>query len=71
MTTLWLAQYYLETGKREQAEEILRWTRDSAWPTGVLAEQVNPKSRQEVSVSPLNWSQAEYVSTLLDTITEK
>ena len=71
VTTLWLAQYYLETGKREQAEEILRWTRDSAWPTGVLAEQVNPKSRQEVSVSPLNWSQAEYVSTLLDTITEK
>lgn len=71
VTTLWMAQYYLEIGEREKAEEILRWTRDSAWPTGVLAEQVNPNSRQEVSVSPLNWSQAEYVSTLLDTITEK
>lgn len=71
VTTLWMAQYYLETGEREKAEEILRWTRDSAWPTGILAEQVNPKSREEVSVSPLCWSQAEYVSTLLDTITEK
>jgi GH15 family glucan-1,4-alpha-glucosidase len=71
VTTLWLAQYYLETGEHEKADEIVRWTRDSAWSTGVLAEQVNPKSREEVSVSPLNWSQAEYVSTLLDTITDK
>ena len=66
-----LADFVRDTRAGQQAEEILRWTRDSAWPTGVLAEQVNPKSRQEVSVSPLNWSQAEYVSTLLDTITEK
>lgn len=71
VTTLWLAQYYLEIGEADKANEILRWTRDSAWPTGILSEQVRPSTREELSVSPLNWSQAEYVSTLLDTITDK
>ena len=71
VTTLWLAQYHLETGQKQKAEALLRWVRDSAWPTGVLPEQVNPGTRQDVSVAPLNWSQAEYISTLLDTITEK
>lgn len=70
VTSLWVAQYFLETGKVEEAHEILRWTRDSAWSTGVLAEQVNPHSREEVSVSPLCWSQAEYISTMLDTVTD-
>ena len=71
VTTLWLAQYHLETGQKQKAEALLRWVRDSAWPTGVLPEQVNPGTRQDVSVAPLNWSQAEYISTLLDTIAEK
>ena len=49
---------------------MLDWVRDSSWPTGMLSEQINPDTRNEMSVSPLNWSQAEYISTLLDTITE-
>jgi len=70
VTTLWAAQYYLETGETEAAHVMLDWVRDSAWPTGMLSEQINPDTRNEMSVSPLNWSQAEYISTLLDTITE-
>ena len=70
-TSLWLAQYYLEREESEKADAILRWVRDSAWSTGMLTEQVNPKTREEASLSPLCWSQAEYLSTLLDTITEK
>lgn len=71
ITSLWLAQYYLEIGKNDKATKILAWVRDSALATGMLSEQVNPRSRQAMGVSPLTWSQAEYVSTLLDTITEK
>lgn len=69
IASLWMAQYYLEVGLRDKAMQILAWVRDSAMPTGVLFEQVDPSCRQPVSVAPLAWSQAEYVSTLLDTIT--
>lgn len=69
VTSLWAAQYYLEIGEDDEAQAILDWTRDHAWPTGMLCEQINPETGSEISVSPLNWSQAEYVSTMLDTIT--
>lgn len=71
ITALWIAQYYLETENTEGADAIMRWVRDAAASTGVLAEQINPATHEELSVAPLCWSQAEYVSTLLDTITEK
>ena len=70
VTSLWMAQYFLETNQDDRAWGILNWVRDNAWPTGVLTEQIDPKTHEEVSVAPLCWSQAEYVSTLLDTITE-
>ncbi|OYX38190.1 hypothetical protein B7Z00_02385 [Candidatus Saccharibacteria bacterium 32-50-10] len=71
VTTLWMAQYNLETGDTKAAQVALDWVRDIAWSTGVMPEQVDPLTREESSVSPLTWSQAEYVSTLLDTITDK
>lgn len=71
VTTLWLAQYYLEVGHLDRGENIVKWVRDHMWATGVLSEQIDPITRDELSVAPLNWSQAEYVSTLLDTVTEK
>lgn len=70
VTSLWMAQYYLEVGRQDEAHQLLDWARDCMWPTGVLAEQVDPRDNSETSVSPLAWSQAEYISTLLDTITE-
>lgn len=66
VTTLWMAQYYLEINDREKAVTILRWSKDSMLDTGVLPEQINPYNKSYVSVAPLTWSQAEYVSTLLD-----
>lgn len=71
VTSLWMAQYYLETDREADAWRIINWARDSMWDTGVLTEQVDPVTGEEVSVSPLAWSQAEYLSTLLDTIPEK
>jgi GH15 family glucan-1,4-alpha-glucosidase len=70
ITTLWMAQYNLEVGNRDDAIAALDWVHSNAWHTGVLSEQLYSTTNKEASVSPLCWSQAEYVSTLLDTITE-
>lgn len=69
IASMWMAQYFLETDNQPRAMEILAWVRDSATTTGILSEQMDPVTRESVSVAPLTWSQAEYVSTLLDTIT--
>jgi GH15 family glucan-1,4-alpha-glucosidase len=71
ISSLWLAQYYLETDKPEEAHKITAWVRDHATSTGVLSEQLSPIDESLVSVAPLTWSHAEYAATLLDTKTEK
>lgn len=71
ISSLWLAQYYLETDKTDKANEITAWVRDHATSTGILSEQLSPLDHSAVSVAPLTWSHAEYIATLLDTITEK
>ena len=70
ITTLWLAQYYIEHSQIEEATRILDWVKRHALSTGVMSEQVNPADDAILSVAPLTWSHAEYVATLLDTITE-
>ncbi len=71
VTTLWLAQYYIATDSENKAKELLDWTQKHMWNTGVLSEQINPFTGESVSVAPLAWSQAEFVSTLLDLLAEK
>jgi GH15 family glucan-1,4-alpha-glucosidase len=71
ITTLWYAQYCLETNNSDQAFKILDWVRQLSTSTGAIAEQIDPRDNSLVYPAPLTWSQAEYVSTLLDTITEK
>jgi len=65
--TLWLADFFSETAKQEtdlnQALEIIGWVADHALPSGVLAEQVQPFTGEPLSVSPLTWSHAAFVST--------
>lgn len=70
ITTLWLSQYYIENGDHDKAMEALNWVSEKSDETGTIAEQYDPLSGNSVSVSPLTWSQAEYVSTLLDLITD-
>jgi len=68
--SLWTAQYYIEKGNYDQAGAIIDWVAKQSLSTGVLAEQLNPVDNSKVSPAPLTWSQAEYVATLLDTVTE-
>jgi len=71
ITSLWLVQYDFANGNQEQAMKRLDWLQSLALPTGMLSEQIDPKTNEQISPSPLAWSQAEYVSTLLDIISEK
>ena len=70
ITTLWQAQIALELGNKDRAMELLEWSKSKATTTGMLPEQIDPVSGASISPSPLVWSQAEYLSTLLDTINE-
>jgi glucoamylase len=66
VTTLWLAQYYLQLARNPDAEQLMDWTLSHALPSGVLSEQVNPSTGAPLSVTPLVWSHAETINTLLD-----
>lgn len=66
VTTLWRAQLYLEVEQVEKANHLIDWVKDSMLSSGVLPEQVRAASGAYLSVAPLAWSQAEFLSTLLD-----
>lgn len=66
--TLWIARYYIEKATKLQElkrpREILDWTVSHATMSGVLAEQMQPDTREHLSAAPLVWSHAEYVLTV-------
>jgi len=66
VTTLWMAQYYIRLNNTTRAQELLDWTTSHTLPSGVLSEQVNPTDGSPLSVTPLVWSHAELINTLLD-----
>ncbi len=66
VTTLWIAQYYIQHGNRERGKQLIDWTIAHALPSGVLSEQVDPGTGAPLSVAPLVWSHAELINTLLD-----
>lgn len=64
--TLWLAQYYASVGATDKAKALLQWSLDRELPSGVLSEQFDPETGDPLGVTPLVWSHAEIVNTLLD-----
>jgi len=68
--TLWLAQWEIakvqSADDLKPAREILEWVAARALPSGVLAEQVHPYTDAPLSVSPLTWSHATFVATVLE-----
>jgi len=67
--TTWLADYEIMRAKNltelNNALSILEWVADRALISGVLAEQVDPYTNAPLSVSPLTWSHAAFVTTLI------
>lgn len=66
VSTLWLAQYYLAVGRDDEAKGLLDWVYARELPSGVLSEQFDPEDASPIGVTPLVWSQAELINTVLD-----
>lgn len=67
ISTLWLADYLISVASaRDQlkaVEELLQWAAQHTLRSGVMAEQINPHTGEPLSVSPLTWSHATFVTT--------
>jgi GH15 family glucan-1,4-alpha-glucosidase len=67
--TLWLALWLIALarapGDLERPRQLLELVADRALPSGVLAEQFDPYTGEPLSVSPLTWSHATFVETVL------
>jgi len=67
--TLWLADWQIAKAGSEQelreALPIFEWVANHALPSGALAEQVHPQTNAPLSVSPLTWSHATFVGTVV------
>lgn len=66
--TMWMAQYHIKKAKTvaelEPAMRLMEWTQSHATKGGVLAEQMHPQTREQLSTAPLVWSHAEFVITV-------
>lgn len=71
ITSLWLAQYYIAHDMNDKANELLSMVSGSALSTGMLSEQTNPVNKHAIAPAPLTWSHSEFLSTVLDLITEE
>jgi GH15 family glucan-1,4-alpha-glucosidase len=64
--SLWIAQFAQGQGDSEYAKRILSFVESHAMSSGILSEQLHPETGDLISVAPLVWSHAEYISTILD-----
>ena len=69
ISTLWMADWYIATANSirdlEPAMDLLNWVVNHASEAGLLAEQIHPTTGQPLSVMPLTWSHAAFVSTVM------
>ena len=63
-----MAQYHIMAAESiqglDEAYKILQWIEQHATKSGVLAEQMHPKTGEHLSTAPLTWSHAEFVITV-------
>ena len=70
ITTMWEVQRRLSQNEVTQedlayAQEVFDWVCKYMYPSGVLAEQLNPYNGKSLSATPLVWSHAVYINTML------
>ncbi len=69
VATLWRTQYRIRVAASEKdlaaARDDLLWVARRAEPSGLLSEQLDAETGASLSVSPLVWSHAEFVLTVI------
>ena len=69
ITTLWFTQYSIALAKNDhdldQVRADLNWVERNALRSGILSEQLNPYTKEQLSAAPLTWSHAEYIRTVI------
>lgn len=69
LTTLWFAEWRIKNAQTleelAKVHDTLDWVCSKATPSGLLAEQLHPFTGKHLSVSPLTWSHATYIDTIL------
>ena len=69
VTTMWISQYKIALSKsKKDLEETAKWfdwVVAHANAAGILPEQLNPYTGAHLSATPLMWSHAEYISTIV------
>jgi glucoamylase len=68
VATLWLTEHLIAIAERPEDLKrplaYLEWCTRRALPSGILSEQVHPYTGEPLSVSPLTWSHAAFVSAV-------
>ena len=69
ITTLWQTQYAIAKAANDQDLDSVRadlnWVEHHALRSGILSEQLNPYTGEQVGAAPLTWSHAEYIRTVI------
>lgn len=70
ITTLWLGQYSLLNAQSaadlQKVKDSLNWAVKYSLPSGMMSEQLHPETGAPISATPLIWSHAEFVITVLN-----
>jgi GH15 family glucan-1,4-alpha-glucosidase len=68
IATLWLAEHLIavaeEPADLDRPRAYLEWCASRALRSGIMSEQVHPYTGEPLSVSPLTWSHASFVSAV-------
>ncbi|MGI0131698.1 MAG: glycoside hydrolase family 15 protein [Thermoplasmata archaeon] len=62
--TLWLAEARLNLGETGRCRELIEWVATHATPTLLLSEQVDARTAEPRSATPLTWSHSTFVDVV-------
>ena len=69
ITSLWHAEFLIakatSNDELDAVRSIFAWVCSHALPSGVLSEQIDPRTGKPLSVAPLTWSHSAYVNAIL------
>ena len=60
---------HMRIGDMERAWSLIEWVKSHRQKSGILSEQINPYTGEPHSVSPLVWSNAEFIIAHLKILT--